>query len=283
MHKETRHDQNFKHNFKKERVLRDFLYHNLPERIRDMLNLEALKVIDPNFIYATYRTERRADILCELKNKKGAKAYTLIQLEGQSSPDRYMAARVWEYHAAIGAAHLREGHPKIPMILTFVLYHGKTKWKGARSVSELFDNFNLYVEFGLKQPFLLHLGEQSIETLKKQGAAAGPQLIMKGQARGDYGTMLQELYPILKAYEQVDEQNMNYMMTHEKKGPQDFIRKVSKFAPEIAIKYKTMFEKEIRQAIQKGKQQGIQQAIKSLCEQGMITHAQAQSTMKILA
>lgn len=78
-----------------------------------------------------------------------------------------MAIRVWEYHVAIAESHLKEGNPKVPLILTFVLYHGKDQWNSATSISDLFDDFELYVNASLKSAFLLNLNEKEMEELKK--------------------------------------------------------------------------------------------------------------------
>ena len=281
------HDDNFKHNFTSKRVAHDFLKHNLPKKVLDCVDIETIVIESTEFLPSRYRSKRRADILYSVKDKDGKKVYALLHLEGQSRHDKYMAMRVWEYHVAIVRAHLRKGYKQIPLILTFVLYHGKRKWTSPKSISELFADFDLYVDVSLKAPFLRNLTKTQFEELRKQGAAAVPQLIMKGQAIGDYCEMLDELWPLMKKYDQVDEENIEYMTTIDKHGGSEFLEKFSKFDPETANDYKIMFEaaiqKEHKKALKmgiikgkkegekKGKQEGKIEIAKQMLAEGMLT------------
>lgn len=298
------HDDSFKHNFTNKRVAHDFLLYNLPKKVLDCIDIETVQIEPTDFLPSRYRSKRRADILYSVKSKRGKRLYALLHLEGQSSHDKYMALRVWEYHVAIVRAHLHQGYKKVPLILTFVLYHGKRTWTSAKSVAELFDNFDLYVDVSLKMPFLLNLTKRQIEELKKQGAASAPQLIMKGQAMGDFCDILDELWPHLERYEQNSEENMNYMATVDKHGGSQFIDKLIKFDPITANNYKVMFEqaiakevrkatakeirKEVRKATEKikietlkaGKIEGVKATIAVLLKQGAITQEQADKTLQ---
>lgn len=292
------HDNNFKHNFTSKRVAHDFLKYNLPKKVLERVDIGTVEIENTEFIPSRYKSKRRADILYSMKDKNVKKVYALLHLEGQSSHDKYMALRVWEYHVAIVRAHLRKGYKKVPLILTFVMYHGKGKWTSAKNVADLFDDFDLYADVSLKAPFLLNLTSCQIEELKKQGAAAAPQLIMKGQAAGDYCEMLDELWPMLEEYDQNDEENINYMATVDKHGGSQFIEKLSKFDPVTANNYRIMFEqaiakevkKEVKKATQKvkmealkeGEQKGKREAIESLLKQGVITKEQAERAIRSL-
>ncbi len=284
MNTENIHDRIFKHNFKKIEVARAFLHHNLPKKTRAAINLDLLELMDAEFIPSVYRRARRADILYTTQSHTGRDVYTLLHLEGQSHHDKNMALRVWEYHTAIGGEHIKRRSTKIPLIITFVLYHGKAPWTSARSIAELFKDFDLYVEYGLKRPFLKILTTESMEKLKAQGAAAGPQLLLRGQTHGDYADHFQELYPLLKKYDQLDEENLGYMITHDTHREEEFIQKLSKFDAENADKLKTMFERATQRAAQKahkeGRQEGRQEIIKSLCKQGLLTNDQAQIALR---
>ena len=140
---------------------------------------------------------------------------------------------------------------KTPIILTFVLYNGKKEWKSERSIAELFDDFDLYVDLSLRTPFLIELTKKSIEQLKQEGAAAAPQMIMKGRAEGDFSQLLPELYPLLKSYNQLDDENIDYMATVNKKGEDDFLEELSKFDTETANNYRVMFERAIEKAVKR--------------------------------
>jgi len=261
------HDENFKHNFTSKNVAHDFLKHNLPKKVLCRVDIGTVEVERNEFIPSKYRSKRSADVLYSVKDKQGRKVYALLHLEGQSDHDRYMAMRVFEYHAAIVRAHLRKNYTKVPLILTFVLYHGKAKWSSAKSVADLFDDFDLYIEVAFKCPFLIDLKEIEFKALKSQEAAAAPQMIMKGKVKGDYCQMLPDLYPLMKKYDQVDEENIDYIATLDKHEEFLFLEKLSKFDAETATDYRTMFEaaiqreheKALKLGISRGKLEGIEE------------------------
>ena len=234
------HDENFKHNFTNKRVAHDFLLHNLPKKVLSKVDIETVAIESNELLPSRYRTKRRADIIYSVKDKQGKKVYALLHMEAQSKQDKHMALRVWEYHVAITRAHVKQGGEKVPLILTFVLYHGKDKWTSAKSISDLFDDFELYVDVSLKSPFLINLTEKEVGELKGQGASSAPQLIMKGQAQGDYCGMLDTLYPLLKSYDQLDDNNLDYIVTNDVHEPTELFEKLRKFDEETANQYKTL-------------------------------------------
>ena len=265
--KENIHDSNFKHNFCNKRVAKDFFIHNLPKKIREKVVIDSIEIESNEFIPSKYRGRRNADIIYSLKDRDNKKLYVLLHLEAQSTHKKEMAVRVWEYHAAIARAHIRkEGSKKMPVILSYILYNGSQEWTSAKSIADLFEDFDLYVEVSLKTPFLINLSKEGIENLKNQGAAAAPQIIMRGKAHHDYCDILEELYPLMEKYDQVDEENIDYMATYDEHGEMEFLEKLSKFAPDNTQKYKTMFERAIQRTAKefetKGKKKGIQQGRK---------------------
>ena len=299
--KENIHDHNFKHNFTKKEVIHDFLKYNLPKEVLEFVDLETVKVEPNEILPSRYRSKRRADILYSLKSKKGEKLYTLVHLEGQSSHDKNMAMRVWEYHVAIAKIHFQQGHKKIPLILTFVLYHGSDTWTSAKSVAELFSDFNLYASVSLKAPFLINLTKKEMKKLVSQEAAAAPQMIMKGQATGEHSKMLEVTYPLMQKYHLADDENIEYMATTDKHGEKEFLEKFRNFDPQTANNYKTMFEDAIKretkkatrkvrmEALKEGKKEGLKEgmekgreAINDLLKKGVISEEQAQKALDAL-
>ena len=126
---------------------------------------------------------------------------------------------------------------------------------------------------------------------------------MKGQGLGDYCGMLDELWPLLRKYDQVDEENIDYMTTTDKHDDSQFLEKLSKFDPTTANNYKTMFEaaiqrehkKALKLGIMQGKEEGREEgreeglregelrgkeAIGSLLKQGIISQEQAKQVLR---
>ena len=287
--RKNRHDENFKHNFTSKNVAHDFLKHNLPKEALKKIDLSTVRVESNDLLPSRYRSKRRADIIYSVEDIHGEKMYSIIHLEAQSKHDRNMAIRVWEYHVAIGRVHLKRGYTKIPLILTFVLYHGEEEWTTAKSIAELFADFSFYSSVSLRSPFLINLTKEEIEKLKRQEAAAAPQILMKQQATGQYCEVLPDLWELMKEHGQADEENIDYMATYDMHGESGFLEKFCKLDPTTANDYKIMFEqaiqrevkKEVKKAtrkvkvealkegIQQGKELGIQQGIQQGKEQGI--------------
>ena len=165
-----------------------------------------------------------------------------MHLEAQSNHDKNMAMRLWEYHVAIGRAHFRQGYKKIPLIQTFVLYHGKAPWTSPKSIAELFADFDQYCTCALKTPFLIDLNATDLASLQVQEAAAAPQIILKAQAKREYCDILSTLYPLMKKYDQDDEDNIFYIVNNDRHAKQQLFKKLSNFASNTTSKYIMMFQ-----------------------------------------
>ena len=150
------------------------------------------------------------------------------------------------------------------------------------------------------------LKKEEIEKLKKQGAAAAPQIIMKQQVTGEYCEVLPDLWRLMKKHDQVDEENMDYMACNDKHGELGFLKKFSKLDPRTANDYKIMFEQAIqresqkslklgiikgrkegileglKEGIIKGKKEGRIKAIQDFLKEGLITKEQAEKKIQQL-
>ena len=112
---------------------------------------------------------------------------------------------------------------------------------------------------------------------------------------------------LLAKYDQVNEENIDYMTTTDTHDDSQFLEKLSKFDPTTANNYKIMFEaaiqrehkKALKLGIMQGKEEGREeglregelkglregelrgkQAIGSLLEQGVISQEQAKQALK---
>ncbi len=284
--RENIHDDNFKHNFTKKDVAHDFLKHNLPKEILEQVDLSTIAIENTELISTNYRTKRNVDVLYSIQSKEGDTIYAIIHLEGQSTHDTDMALRIWEYQVAVGRVFYHNNKKakkdkKIPVIVTFVLYHGKKKWTSAKSIAELFQNFGMYVALSMRLPFLIDLTKEKLEKLQKQGAAAAPQIIMKQQASGEYLEILHLLYALMKKHGQDSEENIGYMVTNDRHGEEGFLKEFRKLDPEKTKRIKSMFERAIlrerqqslmigeKRGIERGLEQGIEKGLKQGIERGI--------------
>ncbi len=232
-------------------------------------------------LIAFYANRRDADVIYSLRAKSGEKIYALLHLEAQSRHDKKMAMRVFEYQVALGRAYVQRGYEKIPLILTYVLYHGLEKWSSPTRIAELFDDFDLYCDVACKSPFLINLTEQNLAKLKKQEAAAAPQMLMRQQASGEYCEVLGDLWEVMKKNDQLDEENINYMVTNDKHEEEDFIEKISKFDAETSSNYKIMFERAIKRTEIETAKKLKNEIFQKLISQGFLNERQAREVLKM--
>ncbi len=246
------HDEFFKRNFSVEQVARDFLAYNLPKDLLEQVNLSTVKVENNEFTSSLHQGARRADVLYSVKQKRSSgKVYALVHLEGQSTHHKEMALRVWQYHVAIASKLIQqENFQKLPIIVTYVLYHGKEAWSSEKSVAELWEEeaFDEYIKKGLKATFLRNLRSTPAEFLLSQKSASAPQYILHKQQEGEFCSDLKSLYNAMKKYEQDTIYNLNYMSTLDRHKHEVFLEKICKLDPSKAREMQVLFENEIREA-----------------------------------
>ena len=114
-----------------------------------------------------------------------------IPLEHQSTPDKDMAMRLLECWPPL-ARKFSSG--KVPIILSFVLYHNSAEWKSPKSIADAFIDVT---QFGaaLKNCFLIDLIRKSTQSLKEQGKASLVQMVLARQPSGTMIELLQDVKP----------------------------------------------------------------------------------------
>ena len=286
MSKKQQHDTHFKLNFNIIEVGKAFLQHNLPKEMLAWLNLDTLQVVSNELLPSQGQRKKFADVIYSVKDKTGGEVHALIQLEAQSSPDKNMAIRVWEYHVAVARAYLsREQKTKIPLILNFVLYNGKAEWEGDSCLADMFENFEVHMQTW-KMNFVIDMRKKSFRELGVQGAAAAPQMMMKGRAEGTFLDAFPHIYEKMVEHRQDTVENIDYMVSHEGKNSDKLLENFSNLAPDKTSEYKVMFEKAIHKGLERGLKQGLEKGrlestlrvAKNLLKQGLDSTMIAKAT-----
>lgn len=122
----TPHDAVFKRFLGHLETARDFLDIWLPESLRDLCNLNTLKLESGSFVEEDLRASY-SDVLWSLQTTKG-KGYIYALIEHQSSPDAHMAFRLMRYAIAAMQRHLDAGHKALPLVvpILFLPWCGKS-------------------------------------------------------------------------------------------------------------------------------------------------------------
>ena len=111
----TPHDAVFKKFLSHPETARDFLDSYLPAPLRELCDLNTLKLEPGSFIEEDLRASY-SDVLWSLKTRTG-KGYIYALIEHQSSPDAHMAFRMMRYAIAAMQNHLDAGHKTLPLVV----------------------------------------------------------------------------------------------------------------------------------------------------------------------
>ncbi|MEM7174226.1 MAG: Rpn family recombination-promoting nuclease/putative transposase [Bacteroidota bacterium] len=249
------------------------------------MDLDTVRIEAGNFVCSFCNGAKTTDLLYSVKEKNGKRVYVFVHLEAQAKHDKKMALRIWEYHTAIARAHFNQGYEKLPLLYTIVLYNGKENWTSPETIADLFHDFDQYYRLSLKKPFLTNLQNIPPQILVLQEEAAAPQLIMKGRILGNYTIIQPFLFPLLKKYDQDDDENMVYIAINDNREFEELCEEFSKFAlgnkKKIVMKFynkvqeeaekviKKTRDKNIKEGIAQGIQQGIKQGKKEGIEKGI--------------
>jgi len=118
----TPHDAVFKQFLYHPDTARDFLDIYLPSTLRELCDLQTLKLESGSFIEDSLRASY-SDVLWSLKTNEGD-GYIYVVIEHQSSPDAHMAFRLMRYAMAAMQRHLDAGHKTLPLVIPMQFYHG---------------------------------------------------------------------------------------------------------------------------------------------------------------
>ncbi|KKJ89711.1 Rpn family recombination-promoting nuclease/putative transposase [Citrobacter freundii] len=118
----TPHDAVFKQFLYHPDTARDFLDIYLPSTLRELCDLQTLKLESGSFIEDSLRASY-SDVLWSLKTNEGD-GYIYVVIEHQSSPDAHMAFRLMRYAMAAMQRHLDAGHKTLPLVIPMLFHHG---------------------------------------------------------------------------------------------------------------------------------------------------------------
>ena len=120
----TPHDALFKSFLTHPDTARDFMEIHLPKDLRELCDLDSLKLESASFVDEKLRA-LHSDILWSVKTREGG-GYIYVVIEHQSREDIHMAFRLMRYAIAAMQRHLDAGHKTLPLVVPMLFYHGAT-------------------------------------------------------------------------------------------------------------------------------------------------------------
>lgn len=175
----TPHDRYFRSVMTDMQVARDFFQHYLPEKIKNLVDLDSLKLCKGSYIDENLKLGI-ADILYSV-NIQQQSAYLYLLVEHQSNADPLMAFRIFKYICDIMDNHQNKTKEKIlPLVVPMVFYHGNKLYPHSTDILDLFgDNKALAEEFQFKPFRLIDMNTIPDEEIRRHQWSGIMEFVMK--------------------------------------------------------------------------------------------------------
>jgi predicted transposase/invertase (TIGR01784 family) len=119
-------------------VATEFLDEYLPEQFKEIVDMSTLAIEQESFVEPDL-TKQLSDIVYSLRMRNNDKAFVYCLIEAQSSPDYWIAFRLWRYMWLLLEKHAK-GKNKLPIILPLVIYNGKARYIAPLNLWDLFSD-----------------------------------------------------------------------------------------------------------------------------------------------
>jgi recombination-promoting nuclease RpnB len=132
------HDKFFKSIISDLSVAKEFLQINLPEDIKNIVDLNTLKIQKDSFIDNHLKTQF-VDLLFAT-NFHQEKGYIYLLFEHLSNPDKLISFRLIKYVLQIIDRHLKQNNTKkLPIVYPILFYTGKQHYNYSTNIFDLFE------------------------------------------------------------------------------------------------------------------------------------------------
>ncbi len=134
------HDTLFRHAFGQAQNAAGLLKALLPAELVGAVEWETLAQREGNHVDEHLR-ELESDLVFSAR-VAGRETLFYFLVEHQSSPDRFMAFRLWQYVGRVWKKWRRdhEGARSLPRVVPIVVYHGERPWNAPRTLAELLED-----------------------------------------------------------------------------------------------------------------------------------------------
>ena len=278
-------------------LARDFLTFNLPEKIKDQIELASLKVAPQEYISAALR-RKTADMVytVKLKDAEDELGFLVLHVEQQTKPKRLMPLRMLEFMTTI-MRQFTENQPSkdfvpLPVVIPIILSTHKGKYPYSTRFLDLFTEPGQKLVSALLNDELplVDLASMSDDTLKKHLRSAIMEIALKNVKNSEFGPLLMDCVEILKLLiymREIDTEQASgilqslvyYMADNVKNIPtagevDDLLATAQSELPsdtgEVFMTLREHFEESgAKRGMEQGKQLGIQQGIQQGKQLGM--------------
>ncbi|MCZ6924160.1 MAG: Rpn family recombination-promoting nuclease/putative transposase [Rickettsia endosymbiont of Ixodes persulcatus] len=174
-----KHDAIIRKAFENPIVAKEFFEMHLPKEIKTLFSASTLKIEKESFVEADLK-HSISDILFSAKFNDDT-GYLWILLEHQSTPDHFMAFRLFKYMTDVASRHLTL-NPKskhLPFVYPLVFYNGQKKYNAPKNLWDLCQHKELMQDIWTKDHLVSNVHDIPDEELKKKAWAGILQFFMK--------------------------------------------------------------------------------------------------------
>lgn len=268
----TPHDAVFKKIMSHPEMARDFLDIHLPVALREICDMQTLKLESTSFIEQDLRAYY-SDVLWSLKTREG-QGYIYCVIEHQSTAVQHMAFRLMRYATAAMQHHLDAGHKTLPLVIPMLFYHGQqSPYPWSLNWLDEFDNPQLARQLYSEAFPLVDITVIPDDEIAQHQGIALLELMQKHIRDRDLMGLVDRLVSLLVTSTANDSQLQtlfNYLLRYgDASHVSGFIHEVAERSPHNKERLMTIAERLKQEGHHNGLQQGIEQGIQQGLAQGV--------------
>ncbi|MCL5519580.1 Rpn family recombination-promoting nuclease/putative transposase [Citrobacter cronae] len=268
----TPHDAVFKKIMSYPEMARDFLDIHLPPALREMCDLQTLKLEPGSFIEQDLRAFY-SDVLWSLKTREG-QGYIYCVIEHQSTAVQHMAFRLMRYAIAAMQHHLDAGNKTLPLVVPMLFYHGQqSPYPWSLNWLDEFDCPQLARQLYSEAFPLVDITVIPDDEIAQHRRVALLELMQKHIRDRDLMGLVDRLVSLLVTSTANDSQLqtlLNYLLRYGNVSHVSaFIHEVAERSPHHKERLMTIAERLRQEGHHHGLQEGIQQGLEQGLEQGV--------------
>lgn len=265
------HDAVFKKIMSYPEMARDFLDIHLPIALREICDLQTLKLESTSFIEQDLRAYY-SDVVWSLKTREG-QGYIYCVIEHQSTAVPHMAFRLMRYATAAMQHHLDAGNKTLPLVIPMLFYHGQqSPYPWSLNWLDEFENPQLARQLYSEAFPLVDITVIPDDEIEQHRGVALLELMQKHIRDRDLMGLVDRLVSLLITSTANDSQLQtlfNYLIRYgDVSRVGEFIREVAERSPHHKEKLMTIAERLRQEGHQNGLQEGIQQGLEQGVQKG---------------
>ncbi|AYL66878.1 MULTISPECIES: Rpn family recombination-promoting nuclease/putative transposase [Citrobacter freundii complex] len=267
----TPHDAVFKKIMSYPEMARDFLDIHLPPALREICDLQTLKLEPGSFIEQDLRAFY-SDVLWSLKTREG-QGYIYCVIEHQSTAVQHMAFRLMRYAIAAMQHHLDAGNKTLPLVVPMLFYHGQqSPYPWSLNWLDEFDCPQLARQLYSEAFPLVDITVIPDDEIAQHRRVALLELMQKHIRDRDLMGLVDRLVSLLVTSTANDSQLqtlLNYLLRYGNVSHVSaFIHEVAERSPHHKEKLMTIAERLRQEGHHHGLQEGIQQGLEQGVQKG---------------